>query len=207
MSRDDIDKAEQRAKRYWYEDGISEIAIGCLSFLVGVLFYVEANATPDSLPSSFSAIGLPLLIIGGGLIVSRLVKTVKERITYPRTGYVAYCRTSSKRRFITGAIAGFVGAIIAVLLRTRTDLLGYLPVLEGLVIGAALLYMAHSLGVIRFYFLSVLSAIVGAVVFLEGLENTPGLAVYFMVMGIALIVSGFLTLWNYLSKTQPPVEV
>lgn len=33
MSRDEIDRVQQRTRRYWYEDGLTEIAAGCTDCL------------------------------------------------------------------------------------------------------------------------------------------------------------------------------
>ena len=64
----DIKRAMARARGYWYEDGISEAVTGVLLLLIGGLFFIEAVSPPESLPQSFSAIGLPILLISGFFI-------------------------------------------------------------------------------------------------------------------------------------------
>ena len=206
MNRDRIESVQQRTQRYWYEDGLTEAATGCLFVLVGLLFFVEASAPPGSLLASFSAIGLPVLLVLGFWIGKHAVAFLKERLTYPRTGYVAYRRTPVSRRALTGIVAVVVAALAVQLLRVSQTPVNWIPTLDGVVIGIFLLYMGYKLGLVRFYALAVVSALIGLSAALGGLDETMGSAAYFAGMGVALLVSGGLTLWSYLSQTQPPAE-
>lgn len=198
---DDIDGLQRRVRRYWYEDGLTEIAAGCLALLVGLLFFVEVIA--PTLPDNFTAVALSILIIVGVWVANRVVATLKERLTYPRTGYVSYRRSKGARGIISGLVSAAIAVLAAGLLRAWPFLLGQVISLQGLIIGVFLLYLAHTLGLSRCYTLAVLSAVAGVATSLAGFDETLGMATYYCVMGAALVVSGLLTLRAYLRQTHP----
>lgn len=198
----DIDEAQQRVKRYWYEDGLTEIAAGFLFVLVGLLFLAEASAPAGSLPPNFSAIGLPILIIVGVWLANRVIAALKERLTYQRTGYVAYHRPGRVHRLVTVLVALVTAGLATLLLRSWPASEQWIPAVEGLSIAIFLLYLAHTLGLPRFSILALASAIIGVAAALGSLSEELGTAIYFCAMGVCLLVSGGLTLRNYLSRSS-----
>ncbi len=209
MMKNNIDKVIQRTHRYWYEDGLNEIAAGCMFVACGLFLLMMRFLRPGSPLACVVAVGLTGLVAFGGLAVSKAVKAAKNRVTYPRTGYVSYRRPgSSGRPWIIGAGVGIGLAMLGIGLskvHAPTWLMS-MAMVQGLIIGAALLYMGHRLGLARFYVLAFLSALTGAVVALNGFDETLGSAAYFGEMGFVLTASGLFTLRAYLSQTQPPVE-
>lgn len=205
--RSDIDRAEQRARQYWYDDGLTEIAIGILFLAIGALFLVEAFAPPGSLPNSFSALGIVILVAGGIWVANWAVRAAKRRITYPRTGFVRYRQParSTRRRLLTMAVAAVVSALtVRLLMAAAPASLAWIPALQGVFIGAFILYMASQVGLARLYLLALLSFVVGPSAALMGLGDTLGNGVYFAIMGAALVTSGVVTLVGYLRRTSPP---
>jgi hypothetical protein len=195
-----IDRAMRRTKRYWYEDGLSELASGVIFVLLALVFYLELAAPPWS---GFSAIALPAIVIGGASVARWLVVAAKERLTYPRTGYVAYPRAKSARsRAASALVAGTLGISISLLLVNAPAALAWIPALQGLAIGAALLYLGNQLGLGRFYALAFLSVVAGTAASRAGLGDIAGSAAYFAVMGLALAAGGALTLRSYLRATE-----
>ncbi len=71
MAADELDRAMRRAYRYWYEDGLAEIAAGML-FLVGGLIvfvsYLIAAHPPESLLAA-------LILVLGVLVFASLGAT------------------------------------------------------------------------------------------------------------------------------------
>ena len=102
-----IDGIIRRTQGYRYSDGFVEIVIGCLFALIGGLLFVQSRVLPDSILTIVLAVGVPLLIIGGSLLSKQAVRSLKERITYQRTGYISYekKRNTSKRRWLVVAFA------------------------------------------------------------------------------------------------------
>jgi hypothetical protein len=209
--KNDIDKVVQRTYRYGYEDGLWEIATGCMIVVCGLLLF-GVDSIPPGLPlaSVLAAVGFTILVpIFGWLAVGRAVKAVKERVTYPRTGYVSYRRPEGDRRrwlIGVGGGAGLLGVLFGVLSVVHAAALVVMSIVEGLIIGASLLYLGHRLGLARFYVLAFLSVLIGVVTALSGLDGLIVLAAYFGLMGLVLTASGLFTLRAYLSQSQPLVE-
>ncbi len=197
----DIDRVMQRTWRYWYEDGLAEMAVGVIFFLVGLLFLAEAMMRPGAL-TSLSAVGLPIVAIGGGILARRFVASAKARLIYPRTGYVSYHRKAGGRRLAAGAVAGAVGATLSALLLTWPASRSWIPALMGFAIGGSWLWLGYRVDLARYYALGLVSALAGAAAALAGLGDTLGCAFYFAVEGVALLVSGGLALRAYLRQTE-----
>ena len=210
MMENDIDRVVQRTYRYWYEDGLWEIATGCMIAVCGLLLFGVDSIPPGSPLASVLAVGFTILVLTfGWLAVGRAVKAVKDRVTYLRTGYVSYRRPEgNRRRWLIGVGGGaaLLGGLFGVLSIVYAPALVVISIVEGLIIGASFLYMGYRLGLARFYILAFLSALIGVVTALSGLDGLIVLAAYFGEMGLVLTASGLFTLRAYLSQTQPPVE-
>ena len=198
----DVERAVKRSRQYWYDDGLAEISVGAVFVALGLLFLAEAFGV---IPSGVSSIGMVVIVFAGWWLSGRAVKAAKARITYPRTGYVRYRRPERRRsrRWVTGAIGGAMGALIAVLFTQAPASLDWLPALDGVLAGAFLLYLASSVGLARFNILAVLSAVMGVAMSVAGLGDTLGTGLYFAVMGVVLMLSGVITLIAYLRRTEP----
>lgn len=208
MVKNDIDKVIQRTHRYWYEDGIAEIATGCMFMLCGLFLLMIRFLKPGSPLACIMAVGLTSLVAFGGLAFSKAVKAVKNRVTYPRTGYVSYRRPENNRsRWIMISLGIGIGVLGIVLsIADAPTWLMSMALAQGLIMGTFLLYIGHRLGLARFYVLAFLSALIGVVVALGGFDDALGSAAYFGEMGLVLTASGLFTLRAYLSQTQLPVE-
>lgn len=205
--RSDVERAERRARQYWYDDGLTEIGGGCLLLAIGALFLAEALLPEGILPANFSAIGIVLLVAGGIWIVNWAVKAAKARITYPRTGYVRYQRrTRTPQRKLITVVVAIVIATLAnlILFATAPASLDWTPALQGVFIGLFILYIAYSVGLVRFYLLALFSFILGPAVAVAGLGSSLGNGIYFTGMGLAFLLSGVISLINYLRATQAP---
>ena len=201
-----IERVMRRTWRYWYEDGLAEMATGILFVALGLLFLVE-SLLPVTPFSGLAAYALPIVVVGGVLLANRLVAVAKARITYPRTGYVTYRRGGGlRRRLVTGIVGGIVAGVGTTLLATVPASHAWIPQLQGLLIGAAWLILGHTVGVGRFYALAVISALIGAAASLAAVGELLGTSIYFGGMGLAMVGSGAAALWAYLRQTRPGAE-
>jgi hypothetical protein len=199
----DLDRVQQRARRYWYDDGLAEIAIGVVFVAIGLLFLAESFRI---VPPGFSSFGLIAVVFAGWWLAGRAVRAAKDRITHPRTGFVRYRRETGRRSSsaLTGLIAGVIAALTAFLFIQAPLSPAWIPALDGLVVGLFILWMGHSVGLARFYLLASLSALIGVATSLSGGGETLGTGIYFGGMGLVLIASGAATLLLYLRNTQLP---
>jgi len=206
MREDDVDRAAQRAQRYWFDDGLAEIAIGAILVSIGLLFYAEAVLPPEILPPGFSSLGLLVVLFGGWWLAGRFVRAAKSRLTYPRTGYVAYARPRRRRLGAAAVVGAVIAALTVVLFAMAPTSLAWLPTLQGLIGAAFAAYVGYRFGLTRFYALAVVSVLIGTSASLAGLGNELGDAVYYLAIGLAFIISGLLTLYAYLRANQRPTE-
>lgn len=190
--------ADRKARRYWVEDGLAEIATGAMFSLVGLLFYAEARAPEGSALAGMSAILLPLVIIGGTLAAQYVVRALKERITYPRSGYVAYPEAERRRRWPAAIAAAGIGVLVAALFANAPASLAWLPALDGVVVGIFLVFLGTKLDVGRFHSLAAASIGLGLAITLAGADEQLGSAAYFGLFGLFLLAVGAWTLRSYL---------
>ena len=111
----DIDGVTLRAQRHWTEDGLSEIVVGLLFIVMGggvlVKLVLPRWITLDILISALTIVGV--------LGLTRGFKNLKERITFPRSGYVALPEPTRMRRIIVFGIVAAVGVASALGLLTH----------------------------------------------------------------------------------------
>jgi hypothetical protein len=203
----DLADIEERVKRYWYTDGIAELSSGGMFTLLGVYFGIQAYLGEDSPVSAFLQVGLVLLMMAGAVSISRLVNTVKTRLTYPRTGFVEYHvneQDARQRRYVvmTVAMIMLIGSILLIKNNREFD---SMVLVIGILAGVVFVTLrGKSSGGIRFYILGAFSILLGVGLALSGLSQTSSLALFFVLLGIAVMVSGGLVLRRYLSKNPLP---
>jgi hypothetical protein len=201
-----IESAPRRAVHYWYDDGLVETGVGLLFLLLAALLAVEGLAPAGSLPPLLSALGLPIVILGGMFVLGLLVRTVKERLTYPRTGFVSYPRKHPQRKWVAGVIGAVVGLLLVLFLAARPDWMIALPALQGAAVAAVMLLLSYRSGVLRLAAQGLLALGAGLVVSFASVETSIGTAAVFGAIGLGSLISGAFVLAHYLRTTTPPAE-
>ncbi len=199
----EIDHVVQRTTRYWYDDGLAEMAMGVVFLLVGLLLAVQAARL---VPQPAGGLILAAIVIGGIWLMGRAVRILKSRITYPRTGYVRYRRLRwTRRRVVVAATAWLAfGAIVGALSMATPASLTWLPLGSGIVAGLVLCLIGYKAGLLRFAARGAGSMLIGLTCSVAGLSNGAGSALYFATTGSMLIVSGAITLHTYVVSARPP---
>jgi hypothetical protein len=207
MFTNQIDQAARRTVRYWYIDGLNEISFGILCLILGAYFAADF-AAERGLPSGSGLhfaleSSFVLIIVGGGLLLNRLVKMLKNRITYPRTGYVAYRQPSKgRRRIIPAFIAAAMAVVVSLLFMNAPASLSWMPAITGVGFAGVWFYLAYRIGLLRFYLLAGSELLIGTVLSFAGIGNTTGLSLFYGLTGLAVILSGAATLVRYLRSTS-----
>ena len=208
MNRD-LKEPGLRAARYWYVDGTFELAFGGLCLLLAVYFYAQA-ALADSWMAGLLSGLLVLVLIGGGYLVNRLTRALKERLTYPRTGFVSYQRERGMRRSVRIAVIFAASALIAGLLvlfvAGRPNGVELMPGVTGLIFGAVIAFIGYRTALLRFYLLAALSLVFGAGLSVSGLSEGLDLAAFYGALSLVLFTFGGVTLWRYLRDNPGPAE-
>ncbi len=198
---DDINQAKRRAYQYWYSDGLAEIISGSIFVLVSLLIYLQMVISVQSL---LGKLVLALYVIGtllGALWGRRVIHYLKERITYPRTGYVDYKKSSPTRRYITLGIGAVLGVVWILLFQQYPDMMSWYPFIPGLSVGLLFAVLGYRINLPRFYIFALISCVISAVLATMGLRGQHADVCYFGSMGTALLVSGVVILWRYLRAT------
>ena len=206
--KDPIKSSEQRTQRYWYIDGLTELGFGFVCLLLAGYFFLQATL-PDASPASqYLNLALMAFIFFSSYAFRYAVRKVKERITSPRTGYVAYRRTPHHKRLALIAAALFSAGIFAAVL--SFFILGgqdqWMAAVSGLIIAAIWAILGYRLIILRFFALAGFSLAAGLLASLIHLDQEMGLVVYYGLFSLAMLVSGGLTLQSYLRASPPPNE-
>lgn len=200
---------EQRVKRYWFSDGIGELAGGGMFLLLAAYFGIPQFLGENNLVSVILQSSLVLVLIGGIFGVRWLVTMLKTRLTYPRTGYVEY-RVDRKNalRIRTLAMAfAMAMAFLMVLLAKSIQIVDSTVLVTGIVVGVVFAILrGKSFGVQRFYFLGAISVMIGIALAFSGLPNDYRLAAFYGLMGLVVMASGGWVLFRYLRENPLPAD-
>ncbi len=200
-----IKNLTRRTFQYWYNDGLTELAAGALILLIGLINLALALLNSSTL-NQMSLIFQPLVLVGGFFAINGIVKPLKERFVYPRTGYVAYHKPEGRRLHLLRALAAVLGMVIAiaaaVLLRVINE--AWIPAFVGLALAMFMTYLGFKLGLIRFFVVAGFTILLGFAAAWFQLNDLYAKAFIYGGFGLALIVSGGLTLRHYFRSTQPP---
>lgn len=209
--KDNVSDVEQRVKRYWYVDGFGElVGGGGMCLILAVYFSAQQYLGDDSLISGLLQASLVLVLLGGMFLVRRLISAAKLRVTYPRTGYVEY-RASEKNRLVTGILSGVVGMIMAmtfIFIVRQFNQIDAMVAVSGVVMGIILLVkQVWTVKVKRFYILSAMALIYGAVLSVSGFPRGYNLGLFYALMSLSFVISGGLTLKKYLDENPLQTDV
>ena len=206
---DPLFEARIRAQRYWFRDGLEEITLGIIFLLMGgwtLAQSKEAWFVPGTL------IYL-LLVVAFAIFVPRIKTALRERITYPRSGYVAQDGGSwLKGRLARALLVATLGLVVtgAAVLALRyagvasldlARMVRWVPAVGGIAVCAMSVYVRVRHSLVRFLVVGVFALILGVAASIE-YPPTLAFAIFIVGVGCAWLCSGGVTLWNYL-RTVP----
>jgi hypothetical protein len=202
----DFEKIEKRTVRSFYDDGLLEIALGAFFLFLGGWLCAQAAAPKGSgLASALGALFV-LVIVSAGFVVGRIVRFLKRRVTYPRTGFASFKKkeASPKRKAAAAVVGGLIGVSLAALYGLSPSARTILPALNGILIAVAVLFIAHRVGVFRFTLLAGASVIIGTVLAATGNGDLKGVGAFYFLFGVAVLISGLAALAVYLRRSPLP---
>lgn len=213
MTTDPLQNAQKRAFQYWYVDGTFEFSFGGLCLLLAAYFYAQALLAGYRQANLLVEMLLFLLVfIGGGLLVNRLVMALKERITFPRTGYISFPRKTASNRWgrllLIAGISAIVSAGMVLLLSNRPVGFDWTVTASGLLFGAVVIYLGFRTGAGRFFIHAALSIGLGIAFGVANLPENIGLTAFYGLLGLGMLLVGGISLWQYLRQNpkQPDGE-
>jgi len=202
--------ALNRAYAHWLKDGLFEVGLGILFTGVGTLRAFIHFAGEKTAAYYWLAAALLVFMLGFGFAFKRIGEALKERISYPRTGYTAFKpRTINRKRILTLLVllilGGALGAMLGILAsqpdQQSTGML--VPICFGIVGAMIFSFIAQRIEVRRFYYLAAISILLGLAIGALGNGVVLGVSFFYLGIGIVLIVTGGVTLVQYLRNHEP----
>ena len=208
--KNEMEKIEKRPIQYWYEDGFNELAFGFIGLCLGFYFWIHTRIPAGSAwHVPWAVVMFPLLYFGIRLL-NRMIKALKNKLTYPRTGYVSYRRPESKRKrfVILGAFVG-LNTFLAYRILRSDALSGWgsiagIPLVTGLIGAGVFFWIGTKTRVFRFFAMAMISALAGIALSLAGLGEMAALGAYWGILGASSCISGAFVLLRYLQRHPSP---
>lgn len=198
-----IDQLQKGAFRYYYEDGLAELAVGILFTVIGLNLWL-VNVAPQGSPLALGAwIALPVLTISGIFWVQRFVRNQKERLVFPRTGYIAYDTKPTPVRWLVLGIPLLVVILASLFPGSR---LNRESVMGGILLCLILASIGARVNLWRLIGVGIFGLALGvSLAFLLNSEHA-GLALTYAASGLVLLVSGGVAWRGYLAQNPMPQE-
>jgi len=203
-----IEDVLRNTRRYWFIDGLSEITGGVIIIIIA-LSYRFVFLMQDSLTRTMLLlIGQPALILLSTYFARKFIMILKEKITYPRTGFLKFRAVKPNKRIqrilLVILIAGGVSIFISFMASMIPD--RFLPVISSIFIAAYSWILGYFNGVRRFYLIAILIVIFGA--FISWVNLNGSLPYIYLLSGIGAIwmIAGGWTLIRYMRQTKPVQE-
>jgi hypothetical protein len=203
MERPDLDEIARRPQQYWSADGLPELVMGGLWMVWG-----SAWLLGERLPREWANVYwmfTPVFLALSGVLAVHVIKRLKARLTFPRTGYVEWKEPSLATRLGTAALAMVVGAILVAVIFTGHAGGRNAPVVLGVILSLAFLAASMRQRAPHLLALAVVAIALGLAVgaIAEGWTAVHWL---FLGLGVATSLAGGLRLASFMGK-HPPARV
>jgi hypothetical protein len=206
-----------RTLRFWYIDGLPDLAVGsmllCVCGLNLVLSFYLPTLTeyfPQSLPSRvllfiLLAISAILLLAGVFWAIGHIVLQLKTGLTYLRVGYASpFRRPVFWQHWLFRLLSFEICTALLILSKTLPPtFVQEFPVLFGLFMTSMHLYMGYIRNLLRFYLLAAVSLLLVVGLLFARMDTVLGFEFYSSLMGMIEMVSGCITLCIFLRQNPP----
>lgn len=198
---DNITQIQKQTFRYYYEDGLAELAVGILFLVIGLDVWLISSVPQGTVISIAAWILLPIVTIAGIYGVQRFVKNLKEKYVHPRTGYIEYAAKPNRYRWL---ISGFVFALAVLFMLLPYDWLQKGSVTAGMIIFVILVSIGTQVGLKRLIAEGILSFIIGIFLAFLPFNDNASLVATFIPTGLLLILVGFWVFRKYRGNNPLP---
>lgn len=201
----------ERTRQYWYIDGFSELLVGAIFITLALVSGISQLFKPSIGSAVLVGVGYPVIILGGIVFGNKWVRTMKEKVTYPRTGFVKYIQPSSPSRrskMIKAFVIAFMVSIVTNVIINKLDPF-WIVLGTGLLIAAFIVYMGEQIPLNRFYILAGWIAVVSYVAAILPLTDDVQMCILLAGTGIGWVVGGLISLVTYLRNNpvaNPEIE-
>jgi hypothetical protein len=203
-----IEQIIRKTYGYWWVDGMAEIAMGLFFGALSGYYYLMVKLPLSDTQSLIMAIAEPFFFVLCWFLYGRLVKWIKEHITYRRTGYVAFQTKSRKNRVfraIIGGVLGFGMALVVTYIGPEVLKINSL-IMVGSLLALVTLFLAFWYGVNRLFVVAL--AEFGLGLWISGLSMNAELRSILLMAAIGgvWLISGLAAFITYIVRTKPEQE-
>jgi peptidoglycan/LPS O-acetylase OafA/YrhL len=117
MRHPNLDDLARRPVRYWNVDGLPDLMMGLLWIVWGGAWLIGQRIPQDSSWNLYWLV-VPPALAASGFAISWATRRLKERLTFPRTGYVEVKEPSRAARVSAAAVAITAALALAVMVLT-----------------------------------------------------------------------------------------
>ncbi len=196
-----VEKYVKQTYRTFYEDGLAEIAVGLVMFVVGCVLLSWPNIASSFLRIVILALVLPAAIVGSMILVQGFVRKAKERVTYARTGYVLFRQgePANGRFFLLLAML-----LLFVALLFLPEMFSRMQFAIGYFSAVCLWYLGFRLGLRRFYGLGLGTFLIGLTATMLIPTEMTGVGLTIAGTGGLICLSGLMTFFIFLQQNPKP---
>lgn len=224
---DQVEGLLKRPTAYGNIDGTGELGMGFMCLGYALLVWLQLHTPKDSIWNQMYVLFIWVVLMAA--MIHFGTKAIKNHITYPRTGFVAYrAQTRIWTAIIASVVSGLSVAGLALAAGSRRDIA--MPIFfVGLFFAAGYAFgIARSGGVnalFRWKWAVVVAQVIGSLAIallpedltaaLSGDSSFPAwlsagsvgaFLLWLMLYGTLLLLSGAISLWLYLRHTQAPAK-
>jgi hypothetical protein len=211
--KDRITHIMQQTRRWKFEDGTTELFLGGIFLLSALYFLLQ-------LIPSLSPTVIPILLILGFIFIVIGTRWLERRYVYPRAGYVVYYETTLRGAWKPFSIGVFSAVLMAVLfyvalIYDHDHAFAWATSFMAIFIGMIWILNSLNIKLVRLIWIGSFSVLIG-ITFLpfflgsrfvdNDLSGGLLMASYFLVMSIALIISGSLAFRSFLRRNPLLLE-
>jgi hypothetical protein len=193
----DTKAARKSAYRALNQDGLLDVSLGFIFILVALQVYLLRFTEFGG--AQFMAIAwMPFL----------LIRSARNRWTYPRIGYVNLETHKSRTMLLIGlAVLALLGAAVFLLtartgFRIPTWIFRFAPAVFALVFAGKFAFMGHQYGIQRFLFYATLALTAALVTYFFGTRTAVKLIAVLGIPGVLMVPIGIALLIRFL-RTHP----
>ena len=195
---------QHQTRRYWFVDGIPELVLGLLFVLMSG-GYVLILQLPERIRGIMIFVS-GFLLIGAILLMRVVIRQLKQRVTYPRTGLLIYGQPPHWQRWLLLISGGIAGCIFGFWIVGQAVPRPILPVLTGGALAGSFFILGFTYAVMRYLLIAGWIILVTGIVVLLALASIVSGVLILGLTGSALILSGSRALWRYYQETSQEGE-
>jgi hypothetical protein len=173
----DIDSAVKRGRAYWFADGFSELVLGIFCIVLGGAILLRGWAGQGGFLAGFGSAALDFSVLKAVCLLAAFLAIwwLKDRFTYPRTGYVrgrkippAVILTLIRNILLVVLLPLLGAAAVLIFVPPARAVLAYLPAVSpagiGLLWGIPCYAAGEWMGLRRFRLMGLLMILAGAAI-------------------------------------------